>query len=336
MAEVGRIRLGEQEEYVNAKGETRKRAAKRDTFRLTSRDHTRLEAAQTIYPGELRKWLNPGTKQQEYELLTQTDELRIMVIPGQPLSQWYELYSGGGCLRRCDGARTTTPEDGECLCPDDPKERAELAKKGKACKPTSRLAVMLPDVPGIGCWRLESHGYYAAVELAGMAELLAHVTALGVMLPARLRIDRRSSISGGQTRRYQVPVIEIEATPNEVRALGSGSASEGQRALPPAPPSGEPQAPKESPPPAAEGAGSDDTHAGHASQPPEMAAVESDLAPLISEAQRRYVFATARAKGLDEDALREVIERVTGQTSTAAIPKSKMDELIAEIEEAKS
>lgn len=211
LAEIGRIRIGDTVEQGG-----RKRPRKRDSFRLTSRDRTRLEAAQAIHGGDIREWNG------QWELDTPAKELPVMLIPGQELSQWYELWSGGGCQRRCDGEHEVL-SDGPCLCPPA-DERRDLAANGKACKPTTRLSVLLPDVPGIGCWRLETHGYYAAVELAGAAHVLQSATAQGVLLPARLRLDVRETRRGGQTRRFAVPTLEVDVAPTEVLAIAGAPA----------------------------------------------------------------------------------------------------------------
>jgi hypothetical protein len=69
---------------------------------------------------------------------------------------------------------------------------------------------MLPELPDLGIWRLESHGFYAAVELAGAARFLAIASASGLNVPARLRLDQREKkIPGKATNRYAVPVIEF-------------------------------------------------------------------------------------------------------------------------------
>lgn len=322
LVEVGRIRMGEK---------VGNRPSKLETFRLTSRDRTLIDRVAELYGGEVKEWNDPKSTDR-WEVVTTADALPIMLIPGQPLSQFYEMWSGGGCQRRCDGVNTITPDDGPCLCPADHDERAKLAQSGKACKATTRLSVMLPDVPGIGCWRLESKGYYAAVELAGMSDLIEHVTALGVMLPARLRLDQRASVKAGQTRKYAVPVIDLDATAREVHALTSGGghpqleAPSPQRQLPPAPPAGDSTDARAEP--SVNGAGSDDEpHADESSHTPVGAATSDSAPPSLSESQRRYVFRLAREAGLDDDALRAVIERVTGQSSTAGIPVAMYDEL---------
>jgi hypothetical protein len=75
---------------------------------------------------------------------------------------------------------------------------------------------MLRDVPGLGVWRLESHGYYAAVELPAVAEFLARTKGY---LPAALVLEERVVKRKGVTLRYLVPAIEVEGiTPAQLIA----------------------------------------------------------------------------------------------------------------------
>ena len=185
------------------------RPVRLETWKLTSRDQVRLKAAANAFGGEIREWKDhPG----QYELHTTVDALPILLMPGQAISQHYELWSGGGCKRRCDG-QTEQLSDGSCLC--DPEQRE--------CKPHTRLNVLLPDVAGVGAWRLDTTGYYAAVELTGTVELLEVATTRGVLLPARLRIDQRSVLRDGQTRRFPVPTLDIDVRPLEMHAITQGA-----------------------------------------------------------------------------------------------------------------
>lgn len=292
LVEIGRIRLGEKDGN---------RPVKRDTWRLTSRNRDLLESAQTVYPGELRAWND------QYELLTEATSLRVMVIPGQTLSQYYEMWSGGGCQRRCDGEQTIVPIDGPCLCPASHDERSALAAKGQACKATTRLSVLLPNVPGVGCWRLETHGYYAAVELAATSEIIERATAHGVMLPASLRIEQRESKKNGQTRKFPVPVIDVAASVDEVMQIAGAPE---RLALPPV--------------------GDTSEDAGRAAKA-ETPALPPSGEPTLTDAERRKMFKAARDKGLSDAQIRGHIWLVTGQDSTAAIPRSKFGELLAAI-----
>lgn len=224
LRELGRIRTGNQVAFTDQKGKTRSRPAKLETFRLTSESRELIEAAATAYGGTVVPWNNGGSA--EWEVITASAVLDIVVPPGQPVSQWYELWSGGGCQRRCDGITNVLTMQ-PCSCPADVEQRLELAKNGEACKATTRLNVMLPALPDLGVWRLESHGFYAAVELAGAAEILAMATARGSLIPARLRLEQREKkVPGKPTNRYAVPVIEfVETRMGDLQLLASGSGS---------------------------------------------------------------------------------------------------------------
>lgn len=218
VAEVGRIRTGASTPYTR-NGRELKRPRKLETFRLTSQDRTRLEAAATLYGGTVAEWQErPG----EYVLDTATTELPVVVLPGQALSQWYELWQGGECKRRCDGVTNELTQK-PCSCPPG-DERTELAKNGKACKMTTRLSVILREVPGVGYWRLESHGYYAAVELSGATEFLEQATSRGALLPARLRLETRSVVRNGQTQTFLVPKLDVDVTFGTMLAISRGDA----------------------------------------------------------------------------------------------------------------
>ena len=208
MVEAGRIRAGEKGD----KGEPRKLTH----WRLTSKDRVRLQHAAKLWGGEVREW---SERAGEFELYTETAELPIMLLPGHVPSTWYELWSKGGCQRRCDGVHEII-SDSACLCGDE-----------RECKPYTRLSVLLPDLPGIGSWLLSSTGWNAAAELAGAADLLQRASAQGVLIPARLRLEQRTSVQGGQTRKFSVPVLDVDVAFREL--LGAGGALRGgERALP--------------------------------------------------------------------------------------------------------
>jgi hypothetical protein len=88
---------------------------------------------------------------------------------------------------------------------------------------------MLADVPGLGVWRLDTSGYNAAVELQGAVSAIQMAASRGQMLPARLRLDQRMSKRLGEgTRRFAVPVLDVEISPAQL--LG-GSAPQPQPIL---------------------------------------------------------------------------------------------------------
>lgn len=209
--ELGRIRLGER----GSKNEPRKLSH----FRLTSPARHLLEHAAALWGGEVREWVGAPTEGQ-YELYTKTDVLPIIVPPGpEPVSQFYEQWKAGGCTHRCDGVRNHI-DDSPCSC--DPDNRA--------CKPTTRVNLMLPDLPDVGVWRLETHGMVAAMELPGLVDMLAMPTRVdGLFLAGRLRIEHRTSKKNGQTHKFIVPVIDLDVS---VRQLASSQAPDAHPALP--------------------------------------------------------------------------------------------------------
>lgn len=185
--EIGRIRLGTK----GAKGNP----MRLDKFRLTSADSGILEQAAELYGGTVQPWKDqPG----QYELFIESEELPCMVAP-QEVSQWYELWSGGGCQRRCDGVCETI-SDQPCLCDPDNRE----------CKTTTRLAVYLQQLSGIGTFRLETHGFYAATELPEAARMLIQLAAHGRYVPAALAIEQRVVKRDGQTKKFPVPVLRVK------------------------------------------------------------------------------------------------------------------------------
>jgi hypothetical protein len=206
LREIGRIRLGDSVPAKSRAGKDVKRPRKLDTFRLTSSDRVAIDIAAQHYGGAVETWDAPAGR--EFDLHSHAESLDIYLPPHEvALSQFFELWEGGGCVRRCDGQRELL-HDGPCICATEEGERS--------CQPTSRLSVILAKLPGIGVWRLESHGYAAAAELPGTISLLDLLGVNGLYVPARLRIEKRSKLSGGVTRKFPVPVIDLDITPEQL------------------------------------------------------------------------------------------------------------------------
>lgn len=207
ISEVGRIRIGQQ---TTSNGKSR--PTKLDTFRLTSPDRNRIHQAARVYGGQPAEWQAPAGNQ--WEVITETDTLAVIVPPSDmAFSQHYELWSGGGCQRRCDGVNESISQ-GPCLCDPDNRE----------CKVHTRLSVMLRDLPGLGVWRIDTQGYYAAVELQGAVGVVQMAAGRGQMLPAQLRLEQRMTKRPGQgTRRFAVPVLDIEVSPAQLLSGADGT-----------------------------------------------------------------------------------------------------------------
>lgn len=280
--EIGRIRAGAK----SAKGAP----TKLDKWRLTSANKPALEAAAAVYGGDVQPWAD-GPNLGLWQLFTESDTLRILVPPAaEPYSLWYEAWSGGGCDRRCDGERDVL-NDAPCAC--NPEART--------CKPTLRVSLMLPDLPGLGVWRWEGHGINAALELPATLDLLAHATSKGEFLPGFLRLEQRSTRKKGEgTRRFAVPVIDLAATIGEVtQAIGGPS-------IPAAPAIAAP------------------------AERPALPAPEAPAADLASTSQKRLVFATAKEAGIDRDMVPRIHAMVVTRygASLSELAKTDVDLLV--------
>jgi Recombination directionality factor-like len=214
---VGRIRTGEQVPY----GDNKTKPVKLETFRLTSPSRARIEEAAGLYGGTVRPWQAPAGKQ--WEVITEVDELSVIIPPGDmALSEpVYELWSRGGCLRRCNDKEATYVNeqgiviDGDCQCDPDRRE----------CKLQTRVSVMLSDMKGIGLWRIDTQSYYAATELPGSIQMIWMTAGRGRPLAATLRLDQRMvkrRIDGEiKTFKFAVPVIDPSMTSSELMTLAT-------------------------------------------------------------------------------------------------------------------
>lgn len=221
LREAGRIRIGAQVAASNG----RARPTKLETFRLTSSDQEAIAAAAELYGGEPHPWKDApiaGT----WEVFTTSNVLPVVVPPAATaFSQWFETWSGGGCTRRCDGERMVSADgkdsDELCMC-GDPQEGT--------CKPTTRLNVILKELPGLGVWRLESHGWYAATELAGTVEVCMAAATRGQLLPAVLRLEQREVRRVGEPmRKFAVPILDVQMRPDALGlVVGSSAATAGE------------------------------------------------------------------------------------------------------------
>jgi len=216
--EVGRIRLGTSEKARSARGREYNKPVKLERFRLTSRSQQLIIEAAKVYGGEPQPW-QPEHGAQQWEVIIERQSLAV-IVPPDPCSQFYEQWVAGKCTRRCNGVRELLTEQ-PCPCGPDPGD-----KKAQGCKPTTRVSLMLAELPGIGIWRLESRGYHAATELPAVVDLL---TQAGGNLPARLEMEPRTAqipdprdASKTVTSEFMVPVLHVEATPATIMGVISG------------------------------------------------------------------------------------------------------------------
>lgn len=207
LRQSGRIRIGAKVATKN--GGTR--PDKLETFRITSPDQNVVQAIAEIYGGDVQPWEDAPIGDQ-WEVYTKSTSLDVLVPPADiSYSSFMELWSGAGCQRRCDG-ETELLTDSPCMCDKD----------NLSCKPTTRLNVILSAIEGVGVFRLESHGWNAASELAGTIDVLRAIHP-NTMVPGRLVLEQRQSkridpkTGKQETYNFSVPNLDLKVS---VASLG--------------------------------------------------------------------------------------------------------------------
>jgi hypothetical protein len=206
MRQLGEIRIGHAVDTgrVNKYGKKIVRPVKLDKFRFTSASKPILEQVAALYGGTVQPWTPANGGPSEYEVYSTADRLPVVIPPQNAVSQWYELFKGSKCIRRCDGV-TEHKSDRPCVC--DPVNRE--------CSITTRVNVMLRDVPALGQWLLVSKGYYAAVELPPAAELLAQA---GGYVQGWLGMEEKVVQRDDGPARFMVPTLDVEISPAALMA----------------------------------------------------------------------------------------------------------------------
>jgi hypothetical protein len=223
LSELGRIRIGAREENKSGHGT---HPIKLEHFRLTSANKPLLHCAAAAYGGEVVPWAGEGAPDGQFELRSTANALDVLVPTSSAISISYEQWRAGGCVRRCTGDFISqSPLDESligqaCRCPSDDHARAAAAKTGAACARILRLNVILPDLPGLGLWRLETTGYYATAELLGSLEMLQ--MGQHQLVEATLRLEwrqvKRYANGKSTTLQFAVPVLWPKFTPRQLLA----------------------------------------------------------------------------------------------------------------------
>jgi hypothetical protein len=209
--ELGRLRTGYS--IPNDDPKKRPRPVKSKTWVLSSHSEHYVTAAADAWGGNVERWQPQGNGAPQFRVITEAEQLEAILPPGDPLSQANEMWNKGGCARRCDG-ETEQISRHPCLClaeygPEWHQLRQDIRTKDKVCAATSRLNVILPDMPDVGVWRVETHSWYAANELAGTVDMVLSGTGGKGLVPVTLRIEPRTRVAGGQTKHFPVVVVEI-------------------------------------------------------------------------------------------------------------------------------
>ncbi|OKI16533.1 hypothetical protein [Streptomyces sp. CB03911] len=205
-AEHGRLRTG----YTQGN-----RPVRSATWVVSSHSEEHVRTAAGLWGGEVQSWKPLNSSIEQWRVITKSDSIEALITPGDPLNQYNEMWSAGGCQRRCDG-ETELLSRKSCLCAAQFGQDWHLQSKSRVCSTTSRLNVMLPDLSGMGMWRAETHSFYAASEWGAMVDMVLAGTGGQGFVPVTLRIEPRQRVAEGQTKKFPVVVVELRGvTPRQ-------------------------------------------------------------------------------------------------------------------------
>ncbi|MET7560598.1 hypothetical protein ABZS95_10375 [Streptomyces sp. NPDC005479] len=206
MRQLGEIRIGHAVDTgrTDKNNKPIKRPAKLNAFRFTSPSREILASVAGLYGGEVQPWTPANGGPSEFEVYSTSNRLPVLIPPRDAVSQWYEMYAGSKCVRRCDG-QVEQKSDRPCMCNPDKR----------TCKITTRVNIMLRDVPALGQWLLISKGFYAGVTLPPAAELLAQA---GGYVAGWLGMEEKLVVGEDGPNRFSIPTLDVEITPTELMA----------------------------------------------------------------------------------------------------------------------
>jgi hypothetical protein len=161
MPRIGKLRLGVKE----TSSRTGKQYPKAVDYFVVKEDlSTSAEAAE-----EFKKVY--GDKPRSVDIMFPTDN------PEEFFPQFYRRYgSGAGLLCKGDGRiANMVAENGQLLEVECCPESCEWAMK-KHCRPVGTIQFLIPSVPGVGCWQIDTSSYHSVVNLNSGIEFIRQLT----------------------------------------------------------------------------------------------------------------------------------------------------------------
>jgi hypothetical protein len=227
LACTGEIRIGEKRRSAR----NTEYPAARDGYRFTSPNKAALDKLKEALGGELRPWADSDHKGQ-FELLTDKNQISVIVDTTFSLDENYELYDGKTRSRFCDGVTCLYREivregkeikscidHGSVPCVCDPGEFAEeLDDEDRDCDLVTTLKVMIPATADIVRWEFTSKGKIFNKEVFGMIETLRQMGYKQAF--CLMTLEKLKKVRGNEVSVFPVVRLSIDPNPpNFVQAL---------------------------------------------------------------------------------------------------------------------
>jgi hypothetical protein len=149
-------------------------------------------------------------------------------------SQYYKCYSSfRGLVCKGDGetcTRLIDTRNGDFAHRDTTDtERRDLPCTGrdcpmyqqKKCKEVMSLQFLLPSVPGLGVWQLDTGSYHSIVAVNSAIELIRSICGRISMIPLKLTIEPKEVAPDGRKKTVNILQIRTDITLAEIQKLGS-------------------------------------------------------------------------------------------------------------------
>ena len=154
-------------------------------------------------------------------------ELRIL-FPGEDDSRWapqfYRCYSAtGGLVCQGDGERATALIDGRTGSPAARSGRntsfreiechpATCLLYGKRCRRVMNLRFLLPHVPGLGVWQIDTSSYWSITNINSGVQLIRELCGRISLVPLILRLVPQAVQPNGVPKTVHVLKLDIPTT----------------------------------------------------------------------------------------------------------------------------
>ncbi len=149
-------------------------------------------------------------------------------------SQFYKCYSSfRGLVCKGDGencSRLIDTKSGDFAHRDTVETaRRELPCPGrecpmyqqKKCKEVMNLQFLLPSVPGLGVWQLDTGSYHSIVAVNSAVELIRSICGRISMIPLKLTIEPKEVSPDGKKKTVNILQIRADVTLAEIQRLGA-------------------------------------------------------------------------------------------------------------------
>jgi len=198
-------------------------------------DKTRLPRQGKIHLGIKKEKAGKGGRKVEYPAATDYfvcppeitpyvgEEPKLLTVmlahktPEEAFPEWLKCYRASGLFCSGDGENAKRLVDGdyqEIVCP---YQDCEYYLAGE-CKPVGTFKFMLPDVPGLGVWWIDSKGWRSGMNIRSTLALLFSMTGNLAGLSCDLKLVEEEAMVEGKKKTVYILHLTSDLTLREVVA----------------------------------------------------------------------------------------------------------------------